>query len=207
METIPKFNELLLRPSPSEQQIHDIWTLRDTLILVSLHLKSTLQELAELAEAECEAKWRVFGANVRRAGNIFLQKHMFTLQILNEQSCEAVEESADSSEDEQMSPISKLAKLKKLLIPETLAEVFSLGLQANDSVVSLGLYDDDGSPICANQEALDLKRSVLKEQISQLTAQINDEDSSIDAKIALKESLDYLQDELQSLSRIKLQKK
>lgn len=203
METIPKFNELLLRPSPSEQQIHDIWTLRDTLILVSLHLKSTLQELAELAEVEGEPKWRVFGANVRRAGNIFLQKHMFTLQILNENSNMNEEESVES-EDEAVSPISKLAKLKKLLIPETLAEVFSLGLHANDSVVSLGLYNEDGSPICANQEALDLKRSVLREQIAQLTAQMNNEDSSMEAKIALKESLDYLQEELQSLSRIKL---
>jgi hypothetical protein len=86
LETIPKFNEYLLEESltrarPLKEWRKDAWALRDTLILVSLHFRSTIQELAEVAEVEGLEMpvWRIFANNIRRAGNEFLQKHMFTL--------------------------------------------------------------------------------------------------------------------------------
>lgn len=217
LETIPKFNELLLRPTPTAQQIHDIWALRDTLILVSLHFKSTLSELADLAESESESeghtgRWKILAENVRRAGNLFIQRHMFTLQILEEAPAPAAVEGTDrpASEVETTSPTvaqSPPPPIYKKFIPDALIEAFinnSLPLEHdNSSQVSLGLYQDDGSPIEANREAIELKRAVLHEQIAHLQCALKQEDSE-EAKLALKESVDQLAAELKKLSRIKM---
>ncbi len=189
------FNELLLRPNRTAQQVHDIWALRDTLILVSLHFKSTLCELADLADSETQPRWRIFATNVRRAGNLFIQRHMFTLQILEE-----------SKDVEVTKPVvlNEMSPVYKKFIPDALIEAFTLTEHDNSSQVSLGLYEQDGQPVLqANREALELKRSVLTEQLEQMRRAMKEEDSG-DAKIALQESIDHLSRELKKLSRIKL---
>lgn len=187
---------------PSEQQIHDIWALRDTLILVSLHFKSTLSELADLAESEAQPRWRILAANVRRAGNLFIQRHMFTLQILEEAKATEPQAAVATSVESPKSS-SATSPLFKKFIPDALIEVFSQPEHANDSQISLGLYEEDGSPIEANREALDLKRAVLSEQLTQMRKALKDADSP-ESQIALQESIDHLTRELKKLSRIKL---
>lgn len=197
METIPKFNELLLRPSRTAQQIHDIWALRDTLILVSLHFKSTLCELADLADTEATPRWKIFAVNVRRAGNLFIQQHMFTLQILENESKATATMSATLQNSPSTPPI------YKKFLPDALIEAFSLTEHENDSQISLGLYELDGNPIlAANREAIDLKRTVLREQLEQLRRAVKEEGEG-EVRVAIEESMEHLSRELKKLSRIK----
>ena len=92
--------ESVTEARPLKEWRQDAWTLRDTLILYCVHFRSTVQELAEIAENEALEKpvYRLFANNLRRAGNEFLQKHMFTLQILDLSN--ESKEDAETTKDE-----------------------------------------------------------------------------------------------------------
>lgn len=184
---------------------HDAWALRDTLILVSLHMRATFQELAELAESEGteSTAWRLFGANVRRAGNAFIQTHMFTLQILTTGPPTTTRDAPDG-DDETLAAAaapSKSAALKtrlKRLLPDALARA----LDSTSSLDSLGIYDEEGVslPVQANATALATKTAVLCEQRDQLQ-QLRTAATSVDEAAALDEALLDVNQELRRLAR------
>jgi hypothetical protein len=195
---------------------HDAWALRDTLILVSLHLRATFQELAELAESESDEAtvWRLFGANVRRAGNAFIQAHMFTLQILTTDGKTADGDRDADGDDEATATAtamathatraaapSKGAALKtrlKRLLPDALARA----LDSTSSLDSLGIYDEEGVslPVQANATALATKTAVLHEQRDQLQ-RLRTTAASVDEAAALDEALLDVNRELRLLAR------
>lgn len=220
METIPRFNEYLLEESvtearPLKEWRQDAWTLRDTLILYSVHFRSAVQELSEVAENEALERpvLKVFANNLRRAGNEFLQKHMFTLQILD-LNCEDAKEAEDTKEhtvSSVTSPNSLKGQIKKLF-PSIMNELFKIS-----SSSELGLhefYNEEGDLIPLTdcemiKEALGNKEQVLQEQLDQLEKEVSrkpDEgEDSETRKQTLKEAIRDVKNELDRLQKLKIQ--
>lgn len=142
---------------------------------------------------------------MRRAGNLFIQRHMFTLQILEEEEEQRASHLVSRSNNPVSSPTPKTTSPGyKKFIPDALIEAFTLTEHENASQVSLGLYEQDGNPVLeANREAIELKRAVLKEQLDQMRKALKAEES-VEAKVAIEESIDHLSRELKKLSRINL---
>ena len=203
MDTIPRFNEYLLeelitKARPLKEWKQDAWTLRDTLILYSVHFRSTIQELAEISENEALEKpiFKVFANNLRRAGNEFLQKHMFTLQIidLNSKSLEDNKETKDTvpcdkeTVREDKIPYNKgttapfntipcnkeVDSLKgqiKKLFPSIMNELFKVSSSSEFGLLEFYNQEGDLIPLTDSEvikEALGNKEQVLKEQLEQL---------------------------------------
>lgn len=183
METIPRFNEYLLEESitearPLKEWRQDAWTLRDTLILYSVHFRSTVQELAEVAENEALEKpiFKVFANNLRRAGNEFLQKHMFTLQILDLNSKTSEDSHKDPVPDaaaaDAVSPENDSLKGQiKKLFPSIMNELFKVSSSSEFGLLEFYNQEGDLIPLTDSQvikEALWNKEQVLKEQLEQL---------------------------------------
>ena len=174
METIPKFNEYLLEETitearPLKQWKQDAWALRDTLILYSVHFRSIVQELAEVCEDEALEKpiFKILSSNLRRAGNEFLQKHMFTLQILDLDTRKEAEEQFIISTDSSKSSNSGGGSFKMFF-----NELFNVKNNiGTGELSSMEFYTDDGE-ILKDPEtlkcAINNQQSVLKEQLIQL---------------------------------------
>ena len=220
LETIPRFNEYLLEASvtearPLKEWRQDAWTLRDTLILYSVHFRSTVQELTELAENEALEKpiFRVFANNLKRAGNEFLQKHMFTLQILDLTNTEADTENTASKCDVTRSSVETQedgfkGQIKKLF-PSLINELFKVSSSSESGL--LEFYNDEGDLVPLTNEALDNKESVLKEQLEQLQKELRrDADSDEDNDMresrhqTIKHAINDIKIELDRLSKLKI---
>lgn len=225
METIPRFNEYLLEESVTEARPlkdwrQDAWTLRDTLILYSVHFRSTVQELAEVAENEALERpvFKVFANNLRRAGNEFLQKHMFTLQILDLNCGEIKETEYEKNEcikDQKpisvTSPNSLKGQIKKLF-PSIMNELFKVS--SSSELGFLEFYDEEGDLIPLTdskmiKEALGNKEQVLKEQLDQLEKEISrkpDEGEDTETREqTIKEAIKDVKNELDRLQKLKIQ--
>lgn len=205
---------------PINQWRHDAWALRDTLILVSLHLRSTVQELSELAgnEALENPIWRVFGNNFKRAGNEFLQKNMFTLQILeiNEnnkliQQLNTTEpviiQAAQTHEETEISS-SSLSFKKKInnFLPKILKEAFEPN--NNDPQQNLNLiefYSQNGDLETFSNSSVEHQIKILKEQLLQLKTDLNaaNECSEDEKTDGLLRAIDEIEKELKILNKRK----
>ena len=197
METIPRFNEYLLeelitKARPLKEWRQDAWTLRDTLILYSVHFRSTVQELAEISENEALEKpiFKVFANNLRRAGNEFLQKHMFTLQIIDLNSKSTEDNKETVPHNKETVPYSKdtipykkgtaipcnkeVDNLKgqiKKLFPSIMNEFFKVSSCSEFGLLEFYNQEGDIIPLTDSEmikEAFGNKEQVLKEQLEQL---------------------------------------
>lgn len=231
METIPRFNEYLLEESitearPLKEWQQDAWTLRDTLILYSVHFRSTVQELAEVAENEALEKpvFRVFANNLKRAGNEFLQKHMFTLQILDLNSCSSDCNKKEESNKQQIykesnltSPDSLKGQIKKLF-PSIMNELFKVSSSSSEFGL-VEFYSEEGDliPLTDSEvikEALGNKEQVLKEQLKQLEKEITrnsnnekekeKEEDSESREQTIKQAITDIKSELDRLQKLRI---
>lgn len=206
METIPRFNEYLMEESvtearPLKEWRQDAWTLRDTLILYSVHYRSAVQELCELVEQEALEipVYKVLAGNLRRAGNEFLQKHMFTLQILDTQDNirdnakdNSIKAKDDTNRDEPSGFKGKFMKL----IP-------SLFTDDHSDLSFLEFYTTEGDLIPLKdpetiKTALNNQESILKEQLDQL-----EREYARTRDLSLKHAIEDIKGELEKVNRIK----
>lgn len=206
--------ESITEARPLKEWRQDAWTLRDTLILYSVHLRSTVQELTELAESEALDKpvFRVFANNLRRAGNEFLQKHMFTLQILDltKESAE-IERKKESNEPSVEGSDGLKGQVKKLF-PSLLNELFKMSSSSDPSFL-LEFYTDEGDLIPFKdseriREALNNKEHVLKEQLIQLERELGTDEEDQETREArdgaIKQAIVDVKSELERLHKLNI---
>jgi hypothetical protein len=212
LETIPKFNEYLLEESltrarPLKEWRKDAWALRDTLILVSLHFRSTIQELAEVAEVEGLEMpvWRIFANNIRRAGNEFLQKHMFTLQIL-EISPTLKPPTTNSTTTKSLPPSSKPSSLQlNFNLPSVLSEVFKMAHSTTESGF-MEFYNEEGQIVPHSPSQLRDQQKILLEQLRQLedkyeNLEAGNSENSLEESIVLSRAIQDIQNELDLIKK------
>lgn len=211
-------HESVTEARPLKEWRQDAWTLRDTLILYSVHFRSTVQELAELAESEALDKpiFKVFANNLRRAGNEFLQKHMFTLQILdltteNEKESAAIEKKKESNEPSVDGSAGLKEQIKKLF-PSLMNELFKMSSSSDPSLL-LEFYTDEGDLIPFNdaegiKEALNNKEHILKEQLNQLERELDTEEEDQETREArdgaIKQAIVDVKIELERLHKLNI---
>ena len=221
LETIPRFNEYLLDESVTEARPfkvwkQDAWALRDILILYSVHFRSSIHELAEVAEIQALELpvWKVFADNLRRAGNEFLQKYMFTLQIIDINSNNGKIENenskdykSDEKEKEDCDGDSFKGQIKKIF-PFILRELFN-----STNSYEMGLlefYTEEGDPIHLKdpqklKPILINQENVLKEQLEQLE-QLESENKFGEGG-AIQLAIDEIQIELNRIKKMKIKSK
>lgn len=212
LETIPKFNEYLLEESltrarPLKEWRKDAWALRDTLILVSLHFRSTIQELAEVAEVEGLEMpvWRIFANNIRRAGNEFLQKHMFTLQIL-EIAPTLKPPTTNSTTTKPLPPSSKPSSLQlNFNLPSVLSEVFKMAHSTTESGF-MEFYNEEGQIVPHSPSQLRDQQKILQEQLRQLedkyeNLEAGNSENSLEESIVLSRAIQDIQNELELIKK------
>ena len=216
LETIPKFNEYLLEETITEARPikawrQDAWTLRDTLILYSVHFRSTIQELCEILDREALESpiYKLISTNIRRAGNDFLQKHMFTLQIVvdseNKPCDQASSKDEDDKEDDQFQNGGFKNKLKNI-VPSLLTEMFKITENSDSGYFEF--YTDEGDLVPLNNDqslssALNLQIDILNEQLEQLKVEKLKEDAD---KISLAEAIKEVENEIKRLKTLKILK-
>lgn len=220
LETIPKFNEYILEESvtearPLKQWHQDAWALRDTLILYSVHFRSLMQELAEICETEALDKpiYKVMAVNCRRAGNEFIQKHMFTLQIINfEPETETVKYKdqdvnvkVDVRKDINNNNSNHNTKeYWKNLFPALINELFSSNLEPG----LFEFYTPEGDLISLDDpkilnDTLRNQETILKEQLNQLETELKKTRASGEDTTAIESALEDIKKELNQLKRLK----
>lgn len=187
---------------PFEQWRQDAWALRDTLILYSVHFRSTVQELAEVCEDEGLERpvFKIFANNLRRAGNEFLQKHMFTLQIID------IEAGKDTSVESkcEMVTVTEDGKNSFKMFPKLLNELFKV--TNNNGTGELGelveFYTDEGDVLDDAEElkrAILNQRSVLKEQLRELEGELGRTRDSED-KLVIQRAIEEVKRELKRIN-------
>ena len=223
METIPKFNEYLLEESvtvarPLKEWHQDAWALRDTLILYSVHFRSLMQELAEICEIEALDRpiFRVMAGNLRRAANEFIQKHMFTLQIINFEP-ETIRKRAaiDGNNlnviDTDIKDISKQTTSSssdwKSIFPSLINELFSVN-ECNLEPGSFEFYTPEGDLISLDDpkvlnDTLRNQETILKEQLDQLNKELTRTRTSKEDTTSIESAIEDIKRELNRLKRLK----
>lgn len=218
METIPKFNQYLLEESvtvarPLKQWHQDAWALRDTLILYSVHFRSLMQELAEICDVEGleRSVFRVMAGNLRRAANEFIQKHMFTLQIIN---FEPINSGANSNNDDNIHVQKQFTNTQtstqqkstdwKNLVPTVINELFSSSLKAG----LFEFYTSEGDLISLDdpkvlKDTLRNQESILKEQLDQLNLEMARKRASGEETTSIETAVEDIKRELDRLKRLK----
>lgn len=161
-----------------------------------------MQELAELCETEALDKpiFRVMANNLKRAANEFVQKHMFTLQIIN------FDQGNVGKLEEEMSPNPKFIKYQspqwKKMIPSLINELFTLNSSLESGFLEFYTSEGDLMPLddpSVLKETLRNQEIILNEQLNQLNSELSrtrksgEDYSSIEASIKdIKRELDRL---------------
>ena len=204
---------------PINQWRHDAWALRDTLVIVSLHLRSTVQELTELAETEAleNPVWRVFANNFKRAGSEFLQKNMFTLQILeiNENKklmqltpMEPVKIQPQTTKETETeisgSKFKKKINNNNNILPKIKKEAFAKNIADPQQLIEFYAQTEDLETFSGEHQI-----TILKEQLLQLKTDLcaANECSESEKKNGLSRAIDEIENELKILSKCKEEKK
>lgn len=234
METIPKFNQYLLEESvtvarPLKQWHQDAWALRDTLILYSVHFRSLMQELAEICETEGLERpvFRVMAGNLRRAASEFIQRHMFTLQIINfepsgpglndntttnnnntnnnnKNNTNAQTQCIDKQTPKQPSTTQAQSSDWKNLFPSLINELFSSTLEPG----LFEFYTSEGDLISLDDpkvlnDTLRNQENILKEQLDQLNKEISRTRACGEDTTSIEVAAEDIKKELNRLKRLK----
>ena len=198
---------------PLKEWHQDAWALRDTLILYSVHFRSLMQELAELCETEALDKpvFRVMAGNLKRAANEFIQRHMFTLQIINFEAETSAKRAADNeTKDDKQLAVTRVQKQPattldwKNLFPSLLNELFNSSLEPG----SFEFYTPEGDLISLDdpkvlKDTLRNQEIVLKEQLEQLNKELSRTKAGNEDTASIEAAIEDIKRELNRLKRLK----
>ena len=198
---------------PLKEWHQDAWALRDTLILYSVHFRSLMQELAELCETEALDKpvFRLMAGNLKRAANEFIQRHMFTLQIINFEAETSAKRAADNeTKDDKQLAVTRVQKQPattldwKNLFPSLLNELFNSSLEPG----SFEFYTPEGDLISLDdpkvlKDTLRNQEIVLKEQLEQLNKELSRTKAGNEDTASIEAAIEDIKRELNRLKRLK----
>ena len=198
---------------PLKEWNQDAWALRDTLILYSVHFRSLMQELAELCETEALDKpvFRLMAGNLKRAANEFIQRHMFTLQIINFEAETSAKRAADNeTKDDKQLAVTRVQKQPattldwKNLFPSLLNELFNSSLEPG----SFEFYTPEGDLISLDdpkvlKDTLRNQEIVLKEQLEQLNKELSRTKAGNEDTASIEAAIEDIKRELNRLKRLK----
>ena len=172
-----------------------------------------MQELAELCETEALDKpvFRVMAGNLKRAANEFIQRHMFTLQIINFEAETSAKRAADNeTKDDKQLAVTRVQKQPattldwKNLFPSLLNELFNSSLEPG----SFEFYTPEGDLISLDdpkvlKDTLRNQEIVLKEQLEQLNKELSRTKAGNEDTASIEAAIEDIKRELNRLKRLK----